>query len=284
MSIEKNHIKEDKLCYVVPEFKSGDHTHFAYTRDFLDELNKNFNTYLIVEKIDNPFYNFFPIRCARLFGHIAYARFCGYKNFYVHYSFLGALMASLVAKFSGGRVFYWNCGEPWKYKRNIFRETFEKTTYKLIDFLVTGAQSLAREYSRYYGISIEKIKIMPNWINIEKATSDMQQVTKDELRKKLKIGNDKKIILFVHRLSKRKGAHYLPEILKRLNSTIHNSSFVILIIGDGPERQNIESRIRNYELWDKVRFLGWVPNYQLPNYYLLPITVYLCASRLYTIT
>ena len=76
----------------------------------------------------------------------------------------------------------------------------------------------------------------------------------------------------------------MPEIVRRLESRIknhelsqfenqqairHNSSFKILVIGDGPERAEIESRIRNYELSDKVRFLGQVTNNQLPNYYLL---------------
>lgn len=255
------------MCYLVREFKKNDHTHFAYLGNFLNELKKNFNIYLITEKTQVFFYDFWPIRFIRMLGNLLYARFRGYKDFYVHYSFLGAFMASLAVKVFGGRVFYWNCGEPWKYKRNIFRESFERAVYKSISFFVTGTESLAKNYSEYYGIPIKKIKIMPNWINIEQVTSDMRQATSGELRKKLQIDNDKKVILFAHRLSKRKGAHYLPEIAKKLNFIIHNSSFVILIIGDGPERENIELGIRNYELRDKVRMLGWIPQNEVLRYF-----------------
>ena len=55
----------------------------------------------------------------------------------------------------------------------------------------------------------------------------------------------------------------MPEIIRSLRS----ESAVLLIAGEGPERENIELGIRNYELWDKVRFLGRVPNNEIQNYF-----------------
>jgi len=260
--MEKDFSNKIKLCYLLPEFKKNDHTHFAYLGDFLNELNKNFNIYLIVEKIQTPFYDFWPIRFFRMLGNLLYARFCGYKDFYVHYSFFGAFLASLTVKIFGGRAFYWNCGEPWKYKRNIFRESFERTVYKLINFLVTGAESLAKEYSEHYGIPIEKIKIMPNWINLEKIKNQKSKIKINELKNQLQIEPDQKVILFAHRLSRRKGAHYLPEILNGLK----DKNVVLIIIGDGPEREALQESIVKCQL-SNVRFLGWIPQNEVLRYF-----------------
>ena len=63
----------------------------------------------------------------------------------------------------------------------------------------------------------------------------------------------------------------MPEIIR----AFRDEKVVFVIIGDGPERGNLELRINpstslgagNYELWNKVRMLGWIPNKELPMYY-----------------
>jgi len=208
-------------------------------------------------------FSFFPLRILETLVMLLKLRMAGYQDFYVHYSFLSAFLASIIVRIFGGRVYYWNCGEPWKYKRNILREAFEKFTYKLITYLITGTESLKKEYAKHYGLPPEKIKVMPNWIDIRGFRVQGLGDRVGELKKKLNIGEDKKIIFFIHRLSRRKGAHYLPEIIK----AFRDEKVVFVIIGDGPERENLELRIKNYELGKKVRLLGWLPNKELPFYY-----------------
>lgn len=256
-------ISKPKICYVVPELYINSHTHFAYLEEFLEEMKKVFDVYVIPEMIGNKFINFLPLRALRVFILIFRARLCGFKKFYVHYSFFGAFSAALIVKILGGCVFYWNCGEPWKYKRNFLRENFERLVYRLITVLVTGAESLAREYSKYYKIPIRKIKIMPNWINLKSIKVESLKLKADELKKNLGIKKETKILLFVHRLSKRKGAHYLPKILNQLCK--HN--IMMIIIGDGPERENIEMEFHNLGLENIVRLLGWMPHGKIMAYF-----------------
>lgn len=64
-------------------------------------------------------------------------------------------------------------------------------------------------------------------------------------------------VIFVGRLEKNKGINLLIEAAKLSKSIIHNSRFKILIVGEGPEKRNIESRIRDYELGDNVVMYGW---------------------------
>ncbi|OGY65351.1 MAG: hypothetical protein A3A16_02795 [Candidatus Harrisonbacteria bacterium RIFCSPLOWO2_01_FULL_44_18] len=270
-----NSNNKPKLCYVLPDYRPKSHTHFAYLVDFVGEISNFFNTFLIIEKGERPridlgcqrvqvlWFQFFPLRWCELHCRLFYARLLGYKTFYVHYSFLSAFLSSLIARLVGGRTFYWNCGLPWQYKRNFLRATFELITYRLITFLVTGTEGLKKEYAQHYHLPLEKIKVMPNWINLEKVNSKQKLVNRTKLKIELKISENAKVILFAHRLSRRKGAHYLPEILNKLR----DENVVTVIIGDGPEKENIQLLITNYQLQDKVRFLGWIPNSELSGYY-----------------
>ncbi len=256
----------------MPEYKEDDATHFAYLGDFIKEISKQFDVYLIVEKgvlpppdwgykkVRKLFFSFVPLRFLELFLLASFARMVRYKDFYVHYAFDGALVTSVIVRLFGGRVFYWNCGEPWKYKRNFLREMWEKKVYKLITYLVTGTEKLAMQYSSHYGIPMAKIKVMPNWINLTKAQKHESTRTK---KQELNVGEIQKVLLFVHRLSERKGASYLPEILRELRE----ENIVLIVAGDGPERAKIESRVKTYELENKIRFLGWVPQGETVKYY-----------------
>lgn len=270
-----NQVKKLKICFIIPEYDEATPTHFKYWYDFLKILSQKSDVFLIAEKgrrapdflNKKDFYcqkfKFFPLRIIENFLIILFARWRGYQDFYIHYSFLSAFNASLVIKGLMGRTFYWNCGLPWLYERNFFREKFERLVYWLVTFLVTGTESLKKEYAKNYQLPISKIKIIPNWIDLEKAKSQNPKVKSSEIRKKLNIPAGAKILLFVHRLSRRKGAHLLPEIFKKLADT----NLILLIIGDGPEKNNIQLLISNYQLQDRVRMLGWVPQNEILSYF-----------------
>ena len=261
-----------KLCFIIPEYYSSAATHFNYLYKLISLLEKETDIFLIVERGDNPdflkkgyFYvqkfRILPLRFIEDFLILLYVRLLGYQDFYVHYSFLSAFNASLIIKFLGGRTFYWNCGLPWLYKRGLIRKTFELLTYKFITYLVTGTENLKKEYALHCRMPLSRIKAMPNWINLSDFRPDSGRMP--GLKKELNLSARNKVLLFVHRLSKRKGAHYLPEILKSLSE----ENVVLLIIGDGPERPEIESRINNYGLSARARFLGQVPNKDIRNYF-----------------
>jgi glycosyltransferase involved in cell wall biosynthesis len=274
-------MSKPKLCYVIPEYNSEAHTHFAYLTPFIRALSETFDIWLVVERGTAP-----PdmgtvrvsvarmriplLRLINIKFLLFWARVSGYKDFYVHYSFFSAYVASVIARVTGGRVFYWNCGEPWKYKRNFFREAFERTVYSLVTYLVTGTEGMKQAYAKHYGLSLEKIKVMPNWVDISNIKSQIANLSTKDIKKELNISKDTKIILFAHRLSKRKGAHYLPEIIKALQ----NENVVLLIAGDGPEKENIQLQITNYpaspaggQLQNRVQFLGWVPQKDTAQYF-----------------
>ena len=79
------------------------------------------------------------------------------------------------------------------------------------------------------------------------------------------LGIDKKIILFVGNLIKIKGIWTLIESIKILSSSVPD--LLLLIIGQGEERERLESLVGRYHLENNIKFLGWLPQRDLPELY-----------------
>ena len=258
-----------KLCYVLPEYRSNDATHFSHIHDFLKEISKFFDIFLVIEKGSVPdvslgyknvyllHFRFLPLRIIETFFVLFLVRAKGYRNFYIHYSFLSAFIASLI-----GKTFYWNCGEPWKYKRGFLREFFERLVYKMISHLVTGAPSLADKYSSYYGISRQSIKVMPNWIDLKRFNKNL---SRDGVRNKLNLPLSNKIVLFVHHLSPRKGSRMILPVAQSVLEK--DPSVLFLVVGSGPDENFLRTEISKAGLLKKIMLLGAVPNKKIPLYF-----------------
>jgi len=231
----------------VPEIAEDASTHFEHKREIIQELRG-----------DIEFFVYAPTLISIVKIKFAYF-FRGVRIFYVHYSFKGALVAILLTKLFGGRVFYWNCGMPWLYKRGWLEEKLFRFILRNSIF-VTGTNSLAEHYADRYGLDRARVRVVPNYIRV----SHMQGITRDSARRELEIPSGKKVVLFLHRLSRRKGAHFLPDILKEFAI---REDVLFLIVGDGPERTNTELRVTSYELQNRVRFEGNVPNNRVPIYF-----------------
>lgn len=63
-------------------------------------------------------------------------------------------------------------------------------------------------------------------------------------------------LVVLSRLTKNKGVFDLPEILKRIISVVPNCE--LLIIGDGPERTNLQVSFKDGGLQENVKFMGFV--------------------------
>ena len=261
-----------KLCFIVPEYQFSTATHFNYLYELIENLQQEIDFFLIIEKGNRPDFlkrgrvyvqkfRFLPLKVLENFLALLYARASGYQDFYIHYSFLSAFNASLIVKILGGRVFYWNCGLPWLYRRSYWRNKFERSVYQLVTFLVTGTEGLKKEYARHYRLPLSKIKVLPNWTDVSRFNQKLTDT--QELKSKLNISNQEKVVLFTHRLSRRKGVHYLPEIARNIKS----ENAVLLIVGGGPEREWLEAEIKKSDLWEKVRFLNCVPNKEIQDYF-----------------
>ncbi len=258
-----------KICYILPEFREGTDTHFAYLYDFINALSKESEVFLVVEK-GNPSQSrfpgvayikrlrvrFLPLRILRELMVLVEARRRGYRIFYTHYSYTGALTSSLVARLTKGRAYYWNCGMPWLYGKQISL----RFVLHMVNTLVTGTETMRQLYAEEYSISPMKITVVPNWIDISAWKNDG---TKREVREKLNLPYDKKIVLFVHHLSERKGVDKIVEIAE----TVSDPTALFVIIGDGPLSQNIRNDIEKHGLTERILMLGGISHRDIASYF-----------------
>ena len=277
-----------KVCYILPFYEEGTDTHFFYNYMLIRRLKERGNTDILVIVEKEQRFKWPPLRFFELFLKCLKARRnVGYKNFYIHYSYYGALAAWL----AGGRVFYWNRGMPWLFKRGWFEEQVFKFILRHT-ILVTGPELLAKEYVKRYGV--KHYRILSNWVDVERfrlvepraqvlprhAYSPAGELLCSRCRaaqglaKLVPEALDKCVVLFIHHLSKRKGADLVLEIAKGFA----DQPVEFRIIGDGPEMDNLKLEIKNWKLENKVKLLGHVPNKEIVQY-LQASSVFIMPSR-----
>lgn len=111
----------------------------------------------------------------------------------------------------------------------------------------------------------EKLYIIPGAVDINRFTTNKISDTLN--RESLGTKTDELVILTVRRLVPRMGLENLiramPEILKSLPNAI------LLIGGEGPLRQSLEQLASSTGCKDKIKFLGYVKEENLPSLYRL---------------
>ena len=253
-----------KLLYILPEYDEKAHTHFSYLPPFIDALGKHLDITLIVERGRKPKLENVKrvlLMRPRIFRFIFLplsilgARLRGATVCYVHYSFGAAFIASLIFRLSGGTVYYWNCGLPWQYSRTLERSLFEALVYQMVNYVVTGTEKLADHYAEEYNLRRAKVLVMPNWIELKSADAIRASADRSAFRKMLGVYEEQKVILFAHRLSERKGAHYLIDIAKKIPDNA-----ILVVLGEGPLMPKLMHEAKNGKLHSKIRFFGWKPH------------------------
>ncbi|MBR3881814.1 MAG: glycosyltransferase family 1 protein [Clostridia bacterium] len=114
-----------------------------------------------------------------------------------------------------------------------------------------------------------KVRIINNAINIRKFTYD--EMVREKIRKELQIEN-KVVYGHVGRFVKQKNHIFLINVYKEILQQNENS--MLLLIGDGPLEEKIRKIVKEYEIDNKVMFLGIKENVneimQALDYFIFP--------------
>lgn len=135
-----------------------------------------------------------------------------------------------------------------------------RVTYRhLVDRIIVPSNSLKRELTAYNWLEARKIEVVPNGIEAEAISKVRESKFEDRklksnIRDLLGFPFEKKIIGSVGRLVGQKGYSYLIEAIPMVRKVI--SDIVLVLIGDGPQRVQLEKRVEALGLTGSVLFLG----------------------------
>lgn len=115
------------------------------------------------------------------------------------------------------------------------------------DGITAVSESLRQQTFDYFDIK-KDIKVIYNFIDFERFSKS----NKDHFKKAI-APNNERILLHVSNFRKVKRVEDVVRVFKIVNQTIPSK---LLLIGDGPERHNIEELCRKLGFGDEVRFLG----------------------------
>ena len=138
-----------------------------------------------------------------------------------------------------------------------------KILYRQADRVTVPSQKAA--HFPFLSSVEDRLTVVPNGMEIEKYQNQFSTHERNAFRMSLGIDDRTGVLVTVARLSKEKNIQelisYLPELLKR------NADIKLLIVGDGPDSENLYMLTEKLQLWDKVHFTGRIPPENVWQYY-----------------
>lgn len=142
-----------------------------------------------------------------------------------------------------------------------------------VDEIITPTQK-AKGSLTAYGMD-NLISIIPTGIDLSRFTIKHQHKEKvKELKEKIGIKEDDKVLIFLGRLGKEKNIDEIIMNVKELNKEL---DIKMLIVGGGPYMDNLKKLVNELELERNIIFTGMVPPEEVPLYYSLA-NIFVTAS------
>lgn len=140
---------------------------------------------------------------------------------------------------------------------------------KSINKVIAVSEDVKRNLMQYEGIDHDKIEVILN--GIDQSKYDIS-IDKDKKKDELGINRNKCVIGTCVRLSEQKGLIYLLDAVRDLFKT--RNDFHVLIVGDGPLKEELIKKSKEYGISDYIDFLGYrsdIPELlQVIDIYVLP--------------
>lgn len=158
----------------------------------------------------------------------------------------------MVAKAAGGPrvIVSERCVDVWKsgWQRWLDRRLLSRT-----DRWIANSESVAAHY-RSQEVPAERIVVIRNGVEIPPLETPETIASTAALREELGIPPATRVVGYVGRLAKQKRVHDLVWGLQLLRQVTENVCFVI--VGDGPERMELEKLATHFGCAHLVRFVG----------------------------
>ena len=118
--------------------------------------------------------------------------------------------------------------------------------------LVIVPTAVIGEYLREIGVTATT-SVIPTGINVE----EFRKGDKNWLKDRFNLPGGERILVFVGRLGQEKNINFLLESFWNINKTIPNTRLVL--VGSGPEEDNLREKARECGIENQVTFTGLIP-------------------------
>ncbi len=177
-----------------------------------------------------------------------------YDIIHIHHPDPMASLSLFLAGFKGKVVLHWH-SDILKQKTLLkLYKPLQDWLIKRAD-LIVGTSPIYVKESQFLTQVQEKIAHIP--IGVQPLLADS---TKANMIRGRFAG--KKLLFALGRLVEYKGYPFLIEAMKGLDDSYH-----LLIGGIGPLREELENQVKALNLQDKITFLGFIPDEDVPNYF-----------------
>ncbi|TWT47987.1 putative glycosyltransferase EpsD [Thalassoglobus neptunius] len=142
------------------------------------------------------------------------------------------------------------CVDSWK---SSWQHWLDRRLQSATDLMIANSESVKNFYAEQ-GFPKQRIQVIPNGVD----TPASPTIPRHEFLKSCDLPEDAQLLMFVGRLAPQKRIKDLLWAVQMLRHSCPNAYF--LIIGDGPEREELKLVAKECEAEDQTRFLGAVPN------------------------
>ncbi|MBU4223613.1 glycosyltransferase family 4 protein [Patescibacteria group bacterium] len=140
----------------------------------------------------------------------------------------------------------------------IFKKIFIKADH------IQAISNYLADWAKQMGAKCQ-IEVVPNGVDIKQFSIFNFQFSKNDLKKKLNIKDDEKIIITTSRLVEKNG---IGDLIGAIDILANRNKLPVklLICGEGELEEKLKFQVINYKLQEKVLFLGQVSHNDLPRY------------------
>ena len=141
----------------------------------------------------------------------------------------------------------------------------DRLSIKHVDHFVSNSQAIVETNKKALGLPGKKINVIHRGREVPIVNKDATS----ELKERYK---GKKVFISVGRLCKNKGQKDLVKVFKKLD--LKTLNILLLIIGDGPDYEELKMAIKSSNLQDHIHLLGYREDvqsfYEVADYFIFP--------------
>ena len=152
-------------------------------------------------------------------------------------------------------------------EQNIFWKLMRKLNYKNFKHIVTQ-DKFSSVWLKKNCFKLKNLNTIPNYLNLFKSSNKNKIFIKKNIEKK-------NIIISIGRLVETKQFSVLIDIFSKISKS--NKDWILVILGDGPEKIKLMKKINDLDLRKKILLPGWVSNV---DYWLKKSKIFAFTSRL----